>query len=43
MIDEVKNFDMRVFLAFQQTIHQEELAHCWEMPDIEVKIEEETQ
>ncbi len=43
MIDEVKNFDMRVFLAFQQTIHQEELAHCWEMPDIEVKIEEEIQ
>lgn len=43
MIDEVKNFDMRVFLAFQQTIHEEELASFWEMPNIEVKIEEETQ
>ena len=25
MIDEVKNFDMKVFLAFQEVIHQEEL------------------
>jgi putative nucleotidyltransferase with HDIG domain len=45
MIDEVKNFDMRVFLAFQKTIHEEELSLTWEMPDIEVKIEssEETE
>ncbi len=42
MIDEVKNFDMRVFLAFQKTIHEVELAHSWGMPDIEVRIEEET-
>ena len=25
MIDEVKNFDMKVFLAFQEVIHEEEL------------------
>ena len=42
MIDEVKNFDMRVFLAFQKTIHEVKLAHSWGMPDIEVRIEEET-
>ena len=25
MIEEVKNFDMRVFLAFQRMIHEEEI------------------
>lgn len=41
MIDEVKNFDMKVFLAFQQVIHDEELAKSWTLPNMEVKIEEE--
>lgn len=41
MIDEVKNFDMKVFLAFQQTIHDEELAGRWALQNMEVKIEEE--
>lgn len=24
LIDEVKNFDMKIFLAFQRTMHEEE-------------------
>lgn len=41
MIDEVKNFDMRIFLAFQQTIHQEEWEEKWEIPHLKVRITEE--
>jgi len=41
MIDEVKNFDMKVFLAFQQVIHDKELSDCWALQNLEVKIEEE--
>ena len=41
MIDEVKNFDMRVFLTFQQVIHEEDLEEKWAIPHIEVKIQEE--
>ena len=42
MIDEVKNFDMKVFLAFQQVVHDEELEERWALQNMEVKIEEET-
>lgn len=42
MIDEVKNFDMKVFLAFQQTVHDEELTEYWALQNMKVKIEEET-
>ncbi|MCI8372843.1 MAG: HD domain-containing protein [Lachnospiraceae bacterium] len=31
MIDEVKNFDMRVFLAFQRVIHETEVEEIFEM------------
>lgn len=41
MIDEVKNFDMKVFLAFQQVVHDEELTDLWALPNMKVKIEEE--
>lgn len=41
MIDEVKNFDMKVFLAFQRVVHREELEHKWELPDLKVRITEE--
>ena len=41
MIDEVKNFDMKVFLAFQQIVHEEELAKLWTLQNMKVKIEEE--
>ena len=32
---------MRVFLAFQRVIHEEELQEKWELPRIEVRITEE--
>ena len=41
MIDEVKNFDMKIFLAFLQVIHDEEVAGRWEVQNMEVKIEED--
>jgi len=41
MIEEVKNFDMKVFLAFQRVIHEEELEGKWEIPDLKVQIIEE--
>ena len=41
MIDEVKNFDMKVFLAFQRTIHEEELQEKWAVPELRVRITEE--
>ena len=41
MIEEVKNFDMKVFLAFQRTIHEEELQQKWEIPHMKVRITEE--
>ncbi len=40
MIDEMKNYDMRVFLAFQQAIHEEAWKESWENPGLRVKIEE---
>lgn len=43
MIDEVKNFDMKVFLAFQQVIHEEETEAALEEPGLQIMIlEEET-
>ena len=41
MIEEVKNFDMRIFLAFQRVIHEEELQEKWALPGLEVRITEE--
>ena len=41
MIDEVKNFDMKVFLAFQRTIHEEKLQEKWKAPKLQVRITEE--
>lgn len=41
MIDEIKNFDMKVFLAFQRVIHEEELEEKWDIPDLKVRIVEE--
>ena len=41
MIDEIKNFDMKVFLAFQRVIHEEELEEKWNIPDLKVRIVEE--
>lgn len=41
MIDEVKNFDMKIFLAFQRTIHEEEWARTWENPGMKVQIAKE--
>ncbi|MCI8596886.1 MAG: HD domain-containing protein [Lachnospiraceae bacterium] len=40
MIEEVKNFDMRVFLAFQSVIHEEELEELWEDQAVVVGIVE---
>ena len=41
MIDEVKNFDMKVFLAFQRAIHEEEWQEKWVLPGLKVRITEE--
>ncbi len=41
MIDEVKNFDMKVFLAFQRAIHEEEWLERWALPGLKVRIAEE--
>lgn len=41
MIEEMKNYDMRVFLAFQRTIHEEDWACKWENPCLKVKVEGE--
>ena len=41
MIDEVKNFDMKVFLAFQRAIHEEEWQDKWALPGMKVRITEE--
>ena len=41
MIEEVKNFDMKVFLAFQRVIHEEELEEKWAIPALKVQITEE--
>lgn len=41
MIEEVKNFDMKVFLAFQRVIHEEELEEKWVIPELKVRITEE--
>lgn len=41
MIEEVKNFDMRVFLAFQKTIHEEKLEEFWNIRRLRVQIAEE--
>lgn len=40
MIEEVKNFDMKVFLAFQTVIHDEELQEKWAPGNLRVRIEE---
>ncbi len=41
MIDEVKNFDMKVFLAFQRVIHEEDFLEKWAEQHIKVGIAEE--
>jgi len=41
MIDEVKNFDMKVFLAFQRVVHKEEQKERWGNPDLKIQITEE--
>lgn len=41
MIDEVKNFDMKVFLAFQRVIHEKQLADRWMIQRLKVRITEE--
>jgi len=41
MIDEVKNFDMKVFLAFQRTIHEEAWEDKWAIQTMKVQIAEE--
>ncbi|NBK92233.1 HD domain-containing protein [bacterium 1XD21-13] len=40
MIEEVKNFDMKVFLAFQTVIHDEELQERWAPRSFRVGIAE---
>ncbi len=41
MIEEVKNFDMKIFLAFQNVIHDEELIDLWTDPNLKVRIVKE--
>ncbi len=41
MIEEVKNFDMKVFLAFQRVVHEEDLEYKWDIQTLKVKITEE--
>ena len=41
MMSEVKNFDMKVFLAFQRAIHEEEWQEKWALPGLKVRITEE--
>ena len=41
MIDEVKNFDMRVFLAFQRVIHSENFKDIKEMVDVANHVRKE--
>ena len=41
MIEEVKNFDMKVFLAFQMVIHDEELKEKWMPRSFRVGIREQ--
>lgn len=40
MIEEVKNFDMKVFLAFQLVIHDEEIQKRWEPRNFRIGIAE---
>lgn len=40
MIDEIKNYDMRVFLAFQRVIHEDEMKELFQsMQDYKEKLE----
>lgn len=41
MIDEVKNFDMKIFLAFQNTVHEENLESKWAIQTLKLRIAEE--
>lgn len=41
MIEEVKNFDMRVFLAFQRVVHDASMEEKWASPNLTVRIVEE--
>lgn len=41
MIEEVKNFDMEVFLAFLRVIHEEGIEEILDRENIELKIEED--
>lgn len=41
MIEEVKNFDMKVFLAFQRVVHEEHLKDRWKIPDLKVRLRKE--
>ena len=41
MIDEVKNYDMKIFMAFLSTIHDPEMEKTWEDPGLIIRICEE--
>lgn len=41
MIEEVKNFDMRIFLAFLRVIHEDGIEKILDKQDIEIGLEEE--
>ena len=41
MIDEAKDYDMRIFLAFLRVIHEEGIEEILDKQDIELEIEED--
>ena len=40
MIEEIKNFDMRIFLAFQRMVHEEDINGLLNQKDLQVEIQE---
>lgn len=41
MIEEVKNFDMKIFLAFLNVIHQEDIEDILDKKELQIDLEEE--
>jgi len=41
MIEEVKNFDMKIFLAFLNIIHQEDIEDILDKKELQIDLEEE--
>jgi hypothetical protein len=41
MIEEVKNFDMKIFLAFLKVIHQEGIEELLDKSQLEINFEED--